>query len=638
MHIGLTQPLLFDAKNNTPCTDPAERVHLECLSGVHYNPLTENKLFVPKQMANDLVANEDHLLWDEEADDLYCNLEPEITYLQPAPQCGHGPNGVTATVEIGGVICCAMLDTGAQVCLLSEEVWQQMTPDRRADCALEEDCTKLRNLGPSSSRTSGSIRGPWSLGGVPVECGSPFGRVKAGVISSCILIGANVSRELKLKVDYGDRSFSFVAGGTTHLRKWNAPEVSIAVLEDICYQSVLSTEDCFLSYIQMGYDHLADAQQSDRNIKKVVAHIRHNVPTSQWSGPLTAMKRHRSSLVVDGGRLWYTFGTRRLLVVPYNLMVEVAVRAHVKLIHLGRGKLTELLRTLIWHPEMNSVVGDICRTCLQCQQFKTHAQLLAPPVLKMAMTRPFELMSLDLLMLPTTPHGNKYCLVCVDHFSKWAALTPLKNKKGSTVADAFGGKILPFLPRVPERVLTDNGAEFTSELMKRVLEARGIGLSHSTPFKPSCNGGVERLNRTMVEALRCARDSRPWDERIGDVVISYNNSFHSSIRMSPTECLLTQEHAIKGDGLRPVVEQENWRDGHPKFAAFRVGDKVLRKTVLQGNLLSNKFSDRYQGPYRITKVRSSGLSYLLYNEDTGRESPAHHTQLTRFHTIPQYLM
>ena len=636
VHLGLAQPLIFSVGDNVPCSDPAKRVHLECISGIHYNPVAENKLFSPKQLCNDLVSTEDHLVWDEETDEEDVVPSSEIAWVNQVPICGHKPNAIRSTIVIGGIACCAIIDTGAQVSLLDEEVWRRMDDNSRSKFVVEELNAPLRSLGSNAVRSNRNIRGPWDLSGAPVECSSPFGLVPPGTLCSCVLIGANLIRELQLRISYASQTFTFVSGGLVQRRRLSLPEVHLATLEDVCYQLQDDKRE-FFSYINVGYDHLKEAQRGDRTIRKVVSCLRVDLPAAEWDRSVRDFRRYRSNLVEQDGYLWYVVKGVYMLVVPYKVMVDMVVKTHARLSHLGRGKLADLLKSLIWHPTLSSVIADVCRTCMQCQLFKTHAQIIAPPVLKLAMNRPFELMSLDLLMLPPTSRGNKYCLVCVDHYSKWAAVVPLKDKKAITVAEAFGHQVLPFLPRRPERVLTDNGAEFTAECFRKVLQSHGINLCHSTPYMPSCNGGVERLNRTIVGALRCTSDPSPWDQRMADVVITYNNTYHASIQMSPAECLMSQAHDVKIDALRPVTQQENWREGHPKFTSFRSGERVLRKTILHGNLLTNKFSDRYSGPYTVVKVRDNGRSYSIKETSTGKEIPAHHAQLTKYHAPPKYL-
>ena len=39
--------------------------------------------------------------------------------------------------------------------------------------------------------------------------------------------------------------------------------------------------------------------------------------------------------------------------------------------------------------------------------------------------------------LEPTPVGNKYVMVCIEHFSKWVELTPLKSKTSAGAAHGF---------------------------------------------------------------------------------------------------------------------------------------------------------------------------------------------------------
>ena len=54
-------------------------------------------------------------------------------------------------------------------------------------------------------------------------------------------------------------------------------------------------------------------------------------------------------------------------------------------------------------------------------------------------------------------------LVCVDHFTEFLAAVPIRNKRAATVANALQNQVLPFLPRVPGRILSDNWPEFSSQ-------------------------------------------------------------------------------------------------------------------------------------------------------------------------------
>lgn len=53
----------------------------------------------------------------------------------------------------------------------------------------------------------------------------------------------------------------------------------------------------------------------------------------------------------------------------------------------------------------------------------------------------------------------------------------------------------------PERVHSDQGANFESELIAELLKLSGVSKSHTTAYHPMGNGGTERFNRTLGNML-----------------------------------------------------------------------------------------------------------------------------------------
>jgi hypothetical protein len=41
-----------------------------------------------------------------------------------------------------------------------------------------------------------------------------------------------------------------------------------------------------------------------------------------------------------------------------------------------------------------------------------------------------------------TPRGNKYLMVCIEHFSKWCEIIPLEDKSPTTTHDEFVAAVL----------------------------------------------------------------------------------------------------------------------------------------------------------------------------------------------------
>ena len=130
--------------------------------------------------------------------------------------------------------------------------------------------------------------------------------------------------------------------------------------------------------------------------------------------------------------------------------------------------------------------------------------------------------------------GIKYLLMVIDVFSKFGWIEPLKDKRGESVAHAFE-KIFK-AGRHPRLLWTDRGSEFYNVNFKRLLNKHHITL-YSTENEEK-SSVVERWNQTMKNRLWkmfTANNNTIYHDKLGKVVDAYNNSFHSSVKMTPAE-------------------------------------------------------------------------------------------------------
>jgi hypothetical protein len=360
----------------------------------------------------------------------------------------------------------------------------------------------------------------------------------------------------------------------------------------------------------------------------VSSNILNNVPTRKWSKSIKSFARYFSKLSVENDVLVYN-DPNPVIVVTFDIILELSITVHYKFAHIGRDKLLDFICNLMWHLSRYKIVNDICTTCHQCQILKEFSNCIIPPTLKIATEYPFELMAADLVSLPRTANGNIGCLVIVDHYSKWVAVVPIKNKTSSTIVNALTYNVFPFLPRLPSKLLTDNGPEFVSAEFNSFLDEMGVFHQLTTPYCPTGNGAVERVNRTMQGFLRslCTNQTN-WDKFLPTSVIAYNNTYHSELLMSPVNFLLTKSHKVNTDLLLDSNQVKKlWRIGHPKFIPFEVGQMVLMRVQLKGNLTTNKLAPNYRGPFSVTKVNNNGVTYQLMDPSSQGILRAHHTML-----------
>ncbi|MEL7079228.1 MAG: reverse transcriptase domain-containing protein [Cyanobacteria bacterium J06582_2] len=319
--------------------------------------------------------------------------------------------------------------------------------------------------------------------------------------------------------------------------------------------------------------------------------------------------------------------------VPFAALGDLLKTAHERNGHIGREKLIRLVLPYVYHPNLRQVAGDVARSCGECLRRKPFSAKVTPPVLRINTQRPFELVSVDLMELPTTRGQFKYVINAVDHHTKWLASLPLRNKTSDSCAAAFG-RILAGLPGIPESVLSDNGLEFCGRPFAELLKHYNINQKFTTPYSPQCNGSVERVNKTLIGILTglCKTPSE-WDRYLSEAVVIYNNTYHRSIERTPAESFVNVASKLP---IRPR-DDPYWKQGDPTFKPYPVGSLVGRK-ILGPRGVSKKLSPRYEGPFVVERVHSNSKSYVLYSEDDpDKKVRAHYNQLRKWTRAPKYL-
>ena len=130
--------------------------------------------------------------------------------------------------------------------------------------------------------------------------------------------------------------------------------------------------------------------------------------------------------------------------------------------------------------------------------------------------------------------GYRYLLMVIDVFSKFGWIVPLKDKTGKTVANAF--KKIFKEKRIPKFLWTDKGKEFYNKNTKSLLDQHNIKL-YSTENEEK-SSVVERWNRTIKNKMWkqfTKQSSTQYLDMLPEVVDEYNNSYHSSVKMTPVQ-------------------------------------------------------------------------------------------------------
>ncbi|CAJ2638292.1 unnamed protein product [Trifolium pratense] len=113
--------------------------------------------------------------------------------------------------------------------------------------------------------------------------------------------------------------------------------------------------------------------------------------------------------------------------------------------------------------------------------------------------------------------------------------------KGTLVpklAEIFVEQIVK-LHGIPSSIVSDRDPRFTSRFWESLQEALGTKLRLSSAYHPQTDGQSERTIQSLEDLLRACvlEQGVSWDSCLPLIEFTYNNSFHSSIGMTPFEAL-----------------------------------------------------------------------------------------------------
>lgn len=185
-------------------------------------------------------------------------------------------------------------------------------------------------------------------------------------------------------------------------------------------------------------------------------------------------------------------------VVPMSLRASILSWLHEDMGHLGLDRTLDLIHSRFYWPKMAKDVENKIKSCGRCVRRKTPPEKSAPLV-NIQTSHPMELVCIDYLSLEPDSKNTKDILVITDHFTKFAVAIPTKDQKAKTVAKCLWEQFLIHYG-FPERILSDHGWDFESELIHKLCALVGIKKVRTSPYHPRGNP-VERFNRTLLGML-----------------------------------------------------------------------------------------------------------------------------------------
>ena len=349
--------------------------------------------------------------------------------------------------------------------------------------------------------------------------------------------------------------------------------------------------------------------------------------------------------------------------LPIKTLKKLIWECHVAYGHTGADKNYKIIKEHFYYPRLAKIIRQILSTCDSCQRNKITTKSSSFILESVQPGEPLELLSIDFFgPLVKTKYGYEYILVVMDTFTKYTKLYPLRK----ATSKATIRKIDDFIKNIgkPQKILTDQGTQFTSNKWKEALKEREIKLILTSIRHPQANM-VERVNRELARFFRTflpVDRHESWYNWIEEIETILNESYHDTIEITPHEALLgtkpkriweewipqmeykrsqnsqTELTRIIREKIKTKGERRNTRINKDKIAlTFEPGDLVLVKACNVANAAAGKvakFLSLYEGPYKVKK-RIARNTYILSSTETERERGQFHAvDLKLYRTDP----
>lgn len=218
----------------------------------------------------------------------------------------------------------------------------------------------------------------------------------------------------------------------------------------------------------------------------------------------------------------------------------------------------------------------------------------------------------DMHSLAAQNQGNKFLLTCIDVFSKYAWVLPVREKSSQAMCRVFRTLFdKEAAPRLPKRLQTDKGKEFfNASLEKLFRECEPHPVHHFASWSDQKAAVVERFNRTLKSRMWryfSARNTKRYLQVLPQLVHAYNNSRHRTIGLTPAAASLPQNSELVRKRLYPLPPPPPPppRAGNPPGAGCQLGAKCPPPTTPKSLEQPHESSPTRGDIVRISKWKGS---------------------------------
>ncbi len=228
--------------------------------------------------------------------------------------------------------------------------------------------------------------------------------------------------------------------------------------------------------------------------------------------------------------------SKSVIVLPKSLRPKIIAIAHNHTGHFGISNTQFLINRHFTWPGLANDVRSHIQACATCQLNSKRKPPKAPLQQPDLISERFEKLALDVVgPLERSKQGYAYLLTAMDlatHFCY--AFDPMKGYAADETAINLLKIIRDMGP--PQQILTDQGKNFMSRVLKQVTDKLAISRIRTSPYHPESNGNLERFHSTLKSVLRkCCKNQPDWSEVLDLAIYYICNMPHRVSGLTPFE-------------------------------------------------------------------------------------------------------
>ncbi|XP_021352836.1 uncharacterized protein K02A2.6-like [Mizuhopecten yessoensis] len=166
--------------------------------------------------------------------------------------------------------------------------------------------------------------------------------------------------------------------------------------------------------------------------------------------------------------------------------------------HMGVEKCRSRAKDIMFWPGLSSDISELVLNCPTCLELR-NSNAKEPMLPREIPARPWQIVATDLCAW-----NDQGFVVVVDYHSRYFEV----SKLSSTTSAAVISKLKELFSRfgIPEKIISDNGPEYSSEKFREFAKTWDFNHETSSPHHPQSNGLAEKtvqtIKRLFTKAIR----------------------------------------------------------------------------------------------------------------------------------------